>query len=168
MRLNKIPWLIFTTLTSATMSLANPALAQHYLGIDCDYSDDADDDGICDVIRPRSYSSPQMPTYPEEPIITFAAYAHSEKVGFAAAWGFSSQAEAEATALRQCGASDCKIVMWFNNVFAAATQADDGAWGSGSATNRGEAEQAATRECRKYSKIPNTCTLKFSMFSDGS
>lgn len=167
MRLKKILWLIFITLTSATMSLANPALAQ-YLGTDCDYYDDADDDGICDVIRPPSYSSPQLPTYPEEPIITFAAYAHSDRVGFAAAWGFFSQAEAEAAALRQCGASDCEIVLRFSNVFAAATQADDGAWGFSYATNRGEAEQTATQECRKYSKVPNTCTLKFSMFSDGS
>jgi hypothetical protein len=167
MRLNKIPWLIFTTLTSATMSLANPVLAQH-LGINCGYHEDADNDGTCDVNRPPSHSFPQLPTYSEEPIIAFAAYARSKSVGFTAAWGFPSQAEAEAAALRQCGASDCQIVLWFNNIFGAATQADDGAWGVGYAINRGEAEQIATRECRKYSKIPNTCTLKFSMFSDGS
>ena len=82
----------------------------------------------------------------------FGAIAFSQgsgRYGYASDYGSRESAEGEA--LKECGDSDCTIVLWFKNACAALAKGNDNGYGTGWASTRGEAESIAMSNCNKNS-----------------
>jgi Domain of unknown function (DUF4189) len=91
---------------------------------------------------------------------TFGAIAHSKQTGiFVVSHGYMSKQEAEARALRDCGASDCKITTWARNSFMALFQSKDGAWATSGGDTLDEAFSKTSLACRRVARNPDTCRV---------
>ena len=93
------------------------------------------------------------PTKPPAKTGFFAAIAYSPKtgkIGSSAGQGKTKE-EAQALALKQCGAPDAKVYMWGDQwVAIAVAEGRSGVAGFGPGATRAVAEQAALAQCRKY------------------
>jgi serine/threonine-protein kinase len=80
----------------------------------------------------------------------FGAIAFSNSSG-ALGWAYDngSRGGAEEQALQQCGPG-CEIAIWFKNACGAIATTPDHAYGTGWASERGEAEEIAIGECHKH------------------
>lgn len=65
------------------------------------------------------------------------------------AYDYDSRGAAENEATSQCGGG-CSAVLWFRNACGAIATSSDHSYGTGWATNRGEAESIAMRGCRQH------------------
>lgn len=65
---------------------------------------------------------------------------------------FSTRADAERRALRECSARarDCRVAIWFKNACGALAVGQNGGWGSGWASDRRRAELEAIGVCNQY------------------
>jgi hypothetical protein len=71
------------------------------------------------------------------------------------AYDYGSRSEAENEATSKCGDS-CSAVLWFRNACGAIATSSDHSYGTGWATERGEAEAIAMRGCRQHA---NDCSV---------
>ena len=80
----------------------------------------------------------------------YGAIAFSTSSG-ALGWSYdySSRGGAEEEALKQCGPG-CEVAIWFKNACAAIATSSNHSYGTGWASERGEAEGIAMRACRQY------------------
>ena len=69
---------------------------------------------------------------------------------------YDSRSAAENEATNQCG-SNCEAVLWFRNACGAIATSSDHSYGTGWATNRGEAESIAMRGCHQHA---NDCSVQ--------
>jgi hypothetical protein len=83
----------------------------------------------------------------------YGAIATNESGEWGYAYNYTTQAQAEAEALKQCGKSDCEVRVWFANACGAvAENAEIIGWGWGE--SREEAEAKAITACGR-----GNCTI---------
>jgi hypothetical protein len=82
----------------------------------------------------------------------FGAIAFSNSSG-ALGWSYEygSRGRAEEESLQQCGPG-CEVVIWFKNACGAIATSPQHAYGTGWASERGEAEEIAVGECHKHAE----------------
>jgi serine/threonine-protein kinase len=93
----------------------------------------------------------------------YGAIAFSNSSG---AWGtshdYGSRRSAEQSALNRCGAG-CSVVLWFRNACGALATTQNHAYGTGWATDLGDAQNIALSGCRPYGSCGITawaCTTR--------
>jgi hypothetical protein len=92
---------------------------------------------------------------------SFGAISRSESTGkLTYAWNFNSQSAAESRAQQECGASDCRGILWFKNGYGAFAQANDGIWSANWGGTQIDAEQKAINSCEQSTRTPRTCVTK--------
>ena len=92
---------------------------------------------------------------------SFGAISRSESTGqLTYAWNFNSQSAAESRAQQDCGARDCRVILWFKNGYGAFAQANDGTWSTNWGGTQIEAEQKARNSCQQSTRTPGTCETK--------
>ena len=74
------------------------------------------------------------------------AYSPSGKSGYS--WGFASRSAAEARAIQECAASDCRVAVSFQGQCAALARASNGQWTTGLGPSQSAAESEALSRCR--------------------
>jgi len=81
---------------------------------------------------------------------TYGALAYSGKTGdYGFSYGYTSRAEAERRAKRECGQSDCEIAAWYSRACGAIAVGDEGKWGGGSGDTEPQAREDAKNDCVK-------------------
>ena len=81
----------------------------------------------------------------------FGSVAFSQRTGQSgASWDYSTRAEAQARAVRECGASDCRAVWDSWDGHCAALAVGYEGWGADGGTSRDEAENAAISVCNGH------------------
>jgi len=88
---------------------------------------------------------------------TFGSIALSTTTGqLAFAWNGETPSEADRRARDECGASDCQVVLQFNQCGAFSVDVNSGVWGVAAAGSPAEAQAAADAQC--LAKGGQTCT----------
>lgn len=84
----------------------------------------------------------------------YGAVSYSPRTGaYGASYNMSTRSNAQRRAQRECAnrasRNDCRVVIWFRNACGALANNEDGAYGSGWAGNRANAERQALRSCHQ-------------------
>jgi Domain of unknown function (DUF4189) len=83
----------------------------------------------------------------------YGAIAYSTNNGrYGYTYDYSTQASAEAEALKNCGDLSCTIILWFKNSCAALAIGDGYSYGVAWASGRGDAETSAMTYCSQNGK----------------
>jgi Domain of unknown function (DUF4189) len=161
---------VFGVCFFGAMNLYDVALAQYYVPI----QPPVPSHDIMFPRRDRQRTVPeprfrQSPNPSSSDMDTFGAIAHSNQAGrFGHSWGFMSRQAAEEAAMRECGASDCKIILWAVNAFMSLFQSKDGSWATAWGPTLDEAFSKTSLECRRVARNPDTCTVSFWKHTDGT
>ena len=116
---------------------------------------------------PAPAEAPADPYYePAATYSTFAAYAISDSsLAWGAAWNASSRADAESHAVQECGRSDCRAILYFQNACGAlAIDSYNRAWGADWDANLSDARAKALTACGRYG---SSCQIQNAVCSSG-
>ena len=114
----------------------------------------------------RAWTTPGSPNYnpgvhnpPGPPAQSgYGALAHSQSERlFGWSYGCVSSDRAIERAIRECGSSDARWLLWQSCGYIAVAENADGGYGYASDANRGRAVQAALEQCRAVG--PNQCRI---------
>ena len=82
---------------------------------------------------------------------SYGAIAYSPKDGdYGYSYGYASRAEAEKSAMNECGKSDCEIAAWYSDKCGALSVGEDGMWAGGTGNTERAAGADAQSDCVKY------------------
>jgi hypothetical protein len=85
---------------------------------------------------------------------TYAAIAYSENtMRYGYSYGYSTRADAEARALKECNTDDAKVVIWCRNAYAALAVSDEGFYGYAWASTERQAKSIAAQKCRDFGGV---------------
>lgn len=86
---------------------------------------------------------------------TFGAIAYSPSGRSGWSYSFATRSAAEARAIQECGASDCRVGVWFQGQCGALARTPNGLWTHGLGSSQAAAEAAALSSCRAGQQGPS-------------